>query len=45
VVRTVFAAFANGDGGTGEQIFTIVQALHPIFQSSVTKAPTEPCTG
>ncbi|HWM17934.1 MAG TPA: serine hydrolase domain-containing protein, partial [Microbacterium sp.] len=30
--ESVFAAFANGDGGTGEEIFTIVQGLYPIFQ-------------
>ena len=41
---SVFVVFANGDGGTGEEIFTVVQALYPVFQSSVTKLPTEPCT-
>jgi len=41
---SVFVVFANGDGGTGEEIFTVVQALYPLFQSLVTEVPTEPCT-
>lgn len=41
---SVFVAFANGDGGTGEEIFTVVQALYPLFQSLVTEVPTESCT-
>ncbi|GAA3210064.1 serine hydrolase domain-containing protein [Microbacterium terregens] len=40
----VFVAFANGDGGTGEEIFQVVQALHPVFATAVTTAPTQPCS-
>ena len=42
---SVFVVFANGDGGTGEQVFDVVRALYPVFQSTVTIMPTEPCTG
>ena len=41
---SVFVVFANGDGGTGEQVFGVVRALYPVFQSTVTVVPTEPCT-
>ncbi|MCR2809428.1 MULTISPECIES: serine hydrolase domain-containing protein [unclassified Microbacterium] len=40
----VFVAFANGDGGTGEEVFRVVQALHPVFASAVTEMPTQPCS-
>jgi D-alanyl-D-alanine carboxypeptidase len=41
---SVFVVFANGDGGTGEKLFDVVRALYPVFQSTVTVVPTEPCT-
>lgn len=40
----VFVAFANGDGGTGEEIFPVIQALQPVFASAVTKPPSQPCS-
>ncbi|WP_238702552.1 serine hydrolase domain-containing protein [Microbacterium caowuchunii] len=40
----VFVAFANGDGGTGEEIFQVTQALRPLFPSTVSEVPTQTCS-
>jgi hypothetical protein len=42
--RTCTLSDEPAPGGTGTEIFTVVDALYPVFQPLVTKIPTAPCT-